>query len=136
MVPKLVSPYTFPGLKFCSIHDANFPYPNEMSVKSFKTTKEDIVECVTDEYGVTLDVILSKTRLRPVVDARHVLCALMRRRLKMTLSEIGEFLQDRDHTTVRHGVQMFNNRYETEEVYREKVDRIYSKLSLKHLKLK
>jgi hypothetical protein len=131
MITKKVSPYTFPGMKYGNISDPEFPFP---SIGTFKSSKEEILEIITEEYDVTVDEIFSKCRKRFIVDARYVVFAMLRRNLRMTLTDIGRYFEGRDHTTVMHGISKFKDLYETDDVYRNKVNRVYCKLKIKHIK--
>jgi chromosomal replication initiation ATPase DnaA len=51
-------------------------------------------------------------------------------RLKPTLGKIGEKISNRDHTTVRHALLKFMERYKHEEIYRETSDRILTKIGV------
>jgi len=54
----------------------------------------------------------------------------MRKYYNHTLNNIGKIISERDHTTVRHALIKFKERYELEESYREKVFRIYEKIGI------
>jgi chromosomal replication initiation ATPase DnaA len=51
-------------------------------------------------------------------------------RLRPTLEKIGEKINYRDHTTVRHALLKFMERYKYEETYRETSDRILAKIGV------
>ena len=68
-------------------------------------TIQEIVELVTDYYGVKLSELLSKRRHRSIVLPRQVCMWLARRHTRYSLAEIGGYFGGRDHTTVMHAVQ-------------------------------
>ena len=68
-----------------------------------KPTMERILEQVTLYYNIKEDDILSKKRTREIALARHVAMYLFRELTDYSLSDIGKFLGNRDHTTVIHG---------------------------------
>lgn len=74
-----------------------------------RTTAERIEEAVVTSLGVELRQIASPQRATRVVFARQVAMYLMRRRLGMSLGEIGA-RYGRDHTTVLHAVRAIDAR--------------------------
>lgn len=54
-------------------------------------------------FGITLDALYSRARVRRVHEARHTLAWVARHALGMSYPEIAALL-DRDHTSVIHGV--------------------------------
>jgi chromosomal replication initiator protein len=65
---------------------------------------EEIRQAVCDYYGITLADLLSKSRARSVVVPRHVTMYLARHFTQASLEEVGWALGERDHSTVKHGV--------------------------------
>jgi hypothetical protein len=71
-----------------------------------------ILRTVAVKFEVSMDEILSPTRLRPVVYARHAYCYIAAKLLNaghdnasfVSLQNIGRFI-NRDHTTVIHSSQ-------------------------------
>ena len=59
----------------------------------------EIVEQVT---GITESQIISKSRKRPIADARMMMSEALRRNSKYKLWEIGKVVSDLDHSTVVH----------------------------------
>jgi len=51
-------------------------------------------------YGVSVPAILGRSRDRAAVLARHAVMYTLRRETDLTLTEIGELMGDRDHTTI------------------------------------
>ena len=73
-------------------------------------------------YGLSVDDLISKSRSRPLTNARHVAMYLIRETTGMTLPKIGE-LFDRDHTTALHGINKIDkNMRDREPVYRQVQD--------------
>ena len=74
--------------------------------------KRENVKTVLDDvsilYGVPVDDILGKRRLKLIVDARHDAMYRMRNDLRMTYSHIG-LIFNRDHSTVIHAVEKVTN---------------------------
>jgi chromosomal replication initiator protein len=126
--PK-ISPYTFPGIK------SEF-LPKNLFIKqkklNYKMTQDSILEIVAEECGVSVDDILSTSRKRENVDARYIYFAAIKLKFRVTLKKMGEDIGNRDHTTVMHGLRMFNQRYVTEEGYKVISDRIMDKLGIEY----
>jgi chromosomal replication initiator protein len=73
-------------------------------------------------YGLAVSDLVSKSRSRPLTNARHVAMYLLRECTGMTLPKIGE-LFDRDHTTALHGINKIDkNMRDREPVYRQVQD--------------
>lgn len=60
-----------------------------------------IKRLVEDDYNLRIDV---KSRLRHLVEARHIYCLIARKHTKYTLYEIGREI-NRDHTSVYHSLK-------------------------------
>lgn len=73
-------------------------------------TAPHIQNLAANHFGVPLDVMLGKSRRRPVVVARQVSMYLVRKFCPgSTLEWIGKQHGGRDHTTVGHGIEMIKN---------------------------
>ena len=64
-----------------------------------------IINTVSDYYGLPPDDITGKKRDLKTSRARHVVMYLLRQQNRSNLSEIGKILGDRDHSTVIHGCE-------------------------------
>ena len=49
--------------------------------------------------------------------------------MNFKMTTIGQFLDNRDHSTVINSVRVFENLYQTDDIFREKYERI-----IKHIK--
>jgi len=63
-----------------------------------------VAEAVCSYFNCKMALIKSEKRDRPIAFPRQVLMYLLRVELRLSLSEIGEILGGRDHTTIIHGV--------------------------------
>lgn len=126
---KMLSPYVFPGIRPADL-------PVMVLSKKYRSkvgiTEEQVMEIIANECQVTVESIISLSRVREITDARHIYCAAVRMRLNMTLVSIGKKISNRDHTTVRHGILKFMERYSCEESYKEISDRIFSKIGVSY----
>jgi chromosomal replication initiation ATPase DnaA len=124
---KVLSPYVFPGIRISDLPINEFP---NINVYQIKITEQEIMQIVAEECEVTVDGIISLSRNREVVDARHIYCAAVMLRLKPTLEKIGQKISNRDHTTIRHALLKFMERYKYEEKYKNTSDRILAKIGV------
>ena len=114
--------YVIPGLKGVKV-------PAKYFAMSYKIKSEDVINAVCETYELTVDQLRSKDRSRVFVEARHVTCWVLVKKMGMTLSEVGKtFLGGRDHTTVISSIRRFHDMYDTEEQFREKVDALVDNL--------
>ena len=96
-----------------------------------KLTHNDVIQAIMDEYNVTDEFLLTKSRSRRNVDPRMILCYIMTVKLGWSLVETGALLGGRDHTTVIHGRETFRQLYYNDEVYKERADRVFKRLMIK-----
>ncbi|HUV40931.1 MAG TPA: chromosomal replication initiator protein DnaA [Sedimentisphaerales bacterium] len=73
---------------------------NESSARHISMT--DIIEVVTDHFGVRLGYLQSKKRSQSITLPRQICMYLARNMTRHSLEEIGGHLGGRDHTTVMH----------------------------------
>ncbi|MGI9142421.1 MAG: helix-turn-helix domain-containing protein [Fluviibacter sp.] len=71
-----------------------------------------------EKYGKKLS-LETKRRYREIVELRLIYCSIARG-MKYSLKTIGETIGNRDHTTVIHNVNTFNDLYETSYEFRTK----------------
>lgn len=65
----------------------------------------EVIKIVSDYYGVKIAVIKSEKRDRPIVVPRQILMYLLNKDLRLTLMQVAELLEKKDHTTILHGVK-------------------------------
>lgn len=70
-----------------------------------RPTIKKIIKVVAYRYDVTADDILSMRRGRAVAWPRQIVMYLARHMTLRSLPEIGRVLNNRDHTTILHGVR-------------------------------
>jgi chromosomal replication initiation ATPase DnaA len=125
---KMLSPYVFPGIKIDFIKREDYPYL--FKPKELQLTKEAILEIISFESGISIEMITSKCREKSLVDARNLYCKILKDALKMKLTKIAKEL-GKDHTTIIWNIRKFDDRYELEDDYREFSDRVFKKVGLK-----
>lgn len=80
-----------------------------------------ILEIVANHYEIDPDDIISKKRTSKVTVPRHVFMYLCRDMTNTTLEGIGALLE-RDHSTVKHGVDKIEEEIKTNHVMKEKIE--------------
>ena len=70
-----ISPYSFPGLKLDQKDKQQIK--NNTKLLRYKITKEEILEIIADECGITVSQILDKTRKKEVINGRFIFCGVM-----------------------------------------------------------
>jgi chromosomal replication initiation ATPase DnaA len=111
---ELISPYVYPGVKRHLVDKIkyHFLFKPENSL----LTKDEILEIVSVNTGVSVNDIVGHCRDGEMVMARYITFAMLRYKLDTSLVDIAKYL-GRDHTTIIHGLQSFVNRYKQEERY-------------------
>lgn len=117
----MISPYAYPGMKYPLKQIENLKF------NKCKVTPELVLEVVAKNCGVTIDEILSNTRRRGLVDARHYYCAVLRKQLGYSVTAIGK-LVNKDHTTIVHGTQKFYDRCSVDEDYKKVYETILQEI--------
>ncbi len=84
----------------------------------------DIIAAVAEYYGLTLDDLAGRGRAREVSVARQVIAYLARELADASLSEIGEALGGRNHSTVLYGVEKVADLMHTDSQTRRQVQAI------------
>jgi chromosomal replication initiator protein len=64
-----------------------------------------IMEETADYFSLSTGDLVSKSRSRPLTQARHIAMYIMRECTGLSLVKIGEIFGGRDHTTVLHGIK-------------------------------
>ena len=67
-----------------------------------------IIDHVLNTTGIAEDSFMSKTRYRPVVEARQMYFKRAKDMTNATLAEIGSMVKSGDHANVMHGINQIN----------------------------
>ena len=122
-----ISPYLFPGLKLDQKNKQQIK--NDSKLLRYKVTKEEILEIIANECGITVSQILDKTRKKEVINGRFIFCGIMNDYFNYTLKRIGDVV-GRDHTTVIHAIKKFKDRIRNEDYFRDLVREVYNKIGI------
>ena len=87
-------------------------------------TIDFIQRCVAEEFGVVLSELKSRRRNKNIVLPRQVAMYLSRELTDLSLPEIGSFFGGKDHTTVLHSYNKIKEGLNTNEVLKNRVERI------------
>lgn len=87
-----------------------------------------IIALVCKKKNLDIKDVLSKKRQRPLPDTRFLMFHLMKKFTKMSLKSIGQNVGGRDHSTVIHGLQSFQNMLDTDPEFKREVERIEQKI--------
>jgi chromosomal replication initiator protein len=123
-----VSPYSYPGIKLSQKDWEEFR--NSQRSLRYRMSKDEILQIIADECMVSVADIVDKTRKREVVNGRFIFCGIMKDYFGYSLKKIGEYVGDRDHTTIIHAVEKYHDRYENEDHFRNAVNTIYNKIGI------
>lgn len=123
-----VNPYIFPGLKLTQKEREELK--NSQRSLRYKMSKDEILQIIAQECAIDVEDIASKTRKTEVVNGRFIFCGVMKEYFGYSLKKIGEFVGNRDHTTIIHSIKTYKDRYKNEEHYKGMVDRVYNRIGL------
>ncbi len=87
-----------------------------------------IQKVVCDYFGIPIDLVLSKTRKREIVQARQVAMFFSKTLTKSSLTTIGSRIGGKDHATVLHACKTVNNLIETDKHFKLQIEEIEKKL--------
>lgn len=92
----------------------------------------DILDAVTQYYGLRLTELLGRRRSRSVSHPRHVAMYLARKLTPLSLEEIGAYFGNRDHSTVLHAERAIEEARATDAQTREAIQHLTRTLLAKH----
>lgn len=88
----------------------------------------NVMQVVSEYYGIEPDAIRGKARNKEIVRPRHVIMYLAREEAGASLPEIGAQLGGRDHTTVMYGVNKIAEDIEQDDALRRDILTIRERL--------
>jgi chromosomal replication initiator protein len=87
-----------------------------------------IQHAVAKEWGVTVDMLKSKTRTKQITAPRQIAMFLGRELLGLQLVEIGNAFGGRDHSTVIHSLERVNSAMSDDPGLKTRITRLKSLL--------
>jgi chromosomal replication initiator protein len=127
MSNEKISPYIYPGLKHEYIDGRLHPY---LKKEKMTITEEQIFDIVGQDYGLTKEQIISRSRKRECVESRHLIAYILKRKTRFSLAKIGEMVGGKDHTTIIHSVRTFENIFGTDSVFRDRCENVFAKVGI------
>lgn len=93
-----------------------------------KLDRETIIKAVAEHFGIPIPEILSKSRFKPMVRARHVAFFLCRKLLpEISTTTLGTYF-GRDHSSILHGVEQIRDGLKIDLPLQEELKIIESKI--------
>ena len=92
-------------------------------------TIEDIIKAVTEEFGVSRELLLSRDRHRFVSETRQIAFWFAYRYLSMPALRIGKHF-GRGHLTVFHGIEVVTARIKNERGFYEHIKAVKQRLKI------
>lgn len=89
---------------------------------------DEILTAVCAALKVDYEVLMGKSRQRDISDARKIAFRLLRDVSRLTLVQIGKIF-NKDHSTVVHSLNAYDEFYQFDACFREKVFRVKSFLN-------
>lgn len=90
-------------------------------------TPQDVVQIVSDNFGIAYDDILSLHRERKKTEARHTAQSLVYKYCRISMVSVGKFF-GRDHSTIIHARRNVKNYMDVYPSYRQKIDIIEARI--------
>ncbi len=88
-----------------------------------------IIDVVAEHFNISKEDITSKKRNSEYVIPRQIIMYLCRQMTEATFQMIAAYLGKKDHTTVIHGVEKIEEKIQTDEDLRNKIETIQKKLT-------
>lgn len=91
-------------------------------------TMQDIMQVVAEEYGVTVDMLISTARTKTIALVRQIAMYLCKKLTNKPLQEIGSAFGGRTHATVLHAITTVDNLMAFDTVLQRQINKLESKL--------
>tara|TARA_R110000803_G_scaffold19767_1_gene51435 strand:- start:38 stop:343 length:306 start_codon:yes stop_codon:yes gene_type:complete len=81
-----------------------------MNIQTMYGTTDEIIEKVSNSFGITLDQAKSKCRNEENINARHISMYFLRFHCKLPLRIIADVFNKECHSTIIHGTKKVEDR--------------------------
>jgi len=98
---------------------------NRYKLELTKERDQEIIREICSRCNVRWASVLSKSRVRVVVDARRLYCGLLRNVFGLKFQDIGKIL-NKNHATIVHNLQVHDNFVEILRSYKKNFEEIES----------
>jgi chromosomal replication initiator protein len=89
----------------------------------------EVLKTVASQFHISLNSLRGPSRLKSLVEARHLCMYILYNDLGITFQEIGRTFDGRDHTSVMHAVAKMRESVDTNETLRTHLNAIKTSLS-------
>ena len=97
--------------------------------KEVRITVPLIVEVIASHFGFEADELLSQKRNKDIAYSRQIAMYLCRQMTDLSLQQIGKELGNRDHTTVRHGIEKITEDLKNSQFLQDTIDVLQKKIN-------
>ena len=95
-------------------------------------TPEVIISYVSRFYQLDESVVKGQQRVRAAVEARQVAMYLIRVMTNLSQDNIGQFFNNRDHSTVIHSIKQVEQKMKKDPVFAETVKEMKTNITSRH----
>lgn len=92
-------------------------------------TVDSIQKSVSEYFGIKVQDIKAKKRIKEVVNARQIAMYLTKQYTHLSLSEIGRYFGGKDHATVIYAKKQVENKMKKDENLNKSIENIIKKIS-------
>lgn len=100
----------------------------EINLFGYDIDPNIIIEQVCNSYGVKVDMIKSKSKLKYLITPRNVCMYVLRNKFNMTYSQIGQLFSGRDHSTVMSAIEKVEKIIKSDPDLNVVIENIYKKI--------
>ena len=104
-----------------------------ISIKSIEDISIDLIQKkVANVFNISFSDMKSKKRAKNIALPRQIAMYIARNFTDYSTTEIGNEFGGKDHSTVIHAVTKIGNKYENDEMFKSRVDRIIKEIKQNH----
>lgn len=100
----------------------------EINLFGYDMDPNIIIEQVCNSYGVKVDMVKSKSKLKYLITPRNVCMYVLRNKFNMTYSQIGQLFSGRDHSTVMSAIEKIEKIIKSDPDLNTTIENIYKKM--------
>ena len=100
----------------------------EINLFGYDMDPNIIIEQVCNSYGVKVDMVKSKSKLKYLITPRNVCMYVLRNKFNMTYSQIGQLFSGRDHSTVMSAIEKVEKIIKSDPDLNMTIENIYKKM--------